>query len=88
MSENKLKSIWVTENNVIHHRKPRDVAAVEYVQLTKNDLNVSCENLTNTELLAEAVKVIEFYADENKTTADLYFDGGNTARDFLAKIER
>jgi len=40
------------------------------------------------DLLAEAVKVIEFYGDKNKTTADLYFDGGNTARDFLAKIER
>jgi hypothetical protein len=41
--------IWVTENNVVHHRKPRSVATVEYVQVTKTPENVSCENLTNTD---------------------------------------
>lgn len=39
--------IWVTENNVVHHRKPRSVATVEYVQVTKTPENVSCENLSN-----------------------------------------
>jgi hypothetical protein len=88
--------IWVTENNVVHHRKPRSVATVEYVQASE---------------LADAVKVIEFYADkknqEDHAIIDVMpnrngepmeyisdfnneynLDKGQRARDFLAKIER
>jgi hypothetical protein len=73
--------IWVTENNVVHHRKPRSVATVEYVQASE---------------LAEAVKVIEFYADESNYAFKLderesivtviESEEGQLARDFLAKI--
>jgi hypothetical protein len=70
--------IWVTENNVVHHRKPRSVATVEYVQAIE---------------LAEAVKVIELCEtalsgdwDDQRDFVAKYREAITRARDFLAKI--
>ncbi len=57
----------------------------------KNAKNVSCENLTNAALLAEAVKVIEFYASfggviQKTEFGEIIDNRGQRARDFLAKV--
>lgn len=40
------------------------------------------------DMLAEAVKVIEFYADINNLLRTKHIEQAQRARDFLAKIER
>jgi hypothetical protein len=73
-----MTSIFVTENHVVHLRKPRSVETVEYVQVSE---------------LAEAVGYLKFFAPyiEDLDTGDLRVTFDKKARGlryFLAKIER